>query len=217
MTTMAQRIQELINGSGLSLRSLASQLGVSYASLSQWATGRNNPSKEALITLCEYFSVTPAWLQYGEGSAPEGQSIVSGETVAIPLLDVSGSCGFGSVSPEFVSLVRMIRVSLEFVRVYCSDANARSLHIITCRGDSMEPTLSAGDTVIVDSSQKHPTSDGVYAVVLNNQIFVKRIQFLKNGFRLISDNKRYDPIDVENLDEVSVIGKCYVSFATKRL
>lgn len=81
----------------------------------------------------------------------------------------------------------------------------------------MEPTLSDGDTVIVDVSQKHPTTEGVYAVVLNGSVFVKRLQFLRNGYRLLSDNKRYDAIDVASYDDVKIIGKCYVSFAIKRL
>lgn len=217
METMAQRIQALIRDSGLSQRALAARIGVSSSSLSQWATGRFRPSDEAIATLCEFFSVTPAWLLYGDGNAPEAQSIVMSDTVAIPQLDVSGSCGFGDAVEEFVSLVRMIRVSLSFLRIYCPGANNHALHIITCRGDSMEPTLSDGDTVIVDVSQKHPTTEGVYAVVLNGSVFVKRLQFLQNGYRLLSDNKRYDAINVASYDDVKIIGKCYVSFAIKRL
>lgn len=217
MESMAQRIQALIRQSGLSQRALAARMGVSSSSLSQWAAGRFRPSDEAIAALCEFFSVTPAWLLYGDGNAPEGQSIVMSDTVAIPQLDVSGSCGFGDAVDEFVSLVRMIRVSLSFLRIYCPGANNHSLHIITCRGDSMEPTLSDGDTVIVDVSQKNPTTDGVYAVVLNGSVFVKRLQFLKNGYRLLSDNKHYDAIDVEKYDDMTIVGRCYVSLAIKRL
>ena len=217
METLAQRIQALIRDSGLSQRALAARIGVSSSSLSQWASGRFRPSDEAIAALCEFFSVTPAWLLYGDGNAPEGQSIVMSDTVAIPQLDVSGSCGFGDTVEEFVSLVRMIRVSLSFLRIYCPGANNHALHIIPCRGDSMEPTLSDGDTVIVDASQTRPTSEGVYAVVLNGCVFVKRIQFLQDSYRLLSDNKRYDAIDVRSCDDVKIIGKCYVSFAIKRL
>lgn len=217
METLAQRIHALIRDSGLSQRALAARIGVSSSSLSQWASGRFRPSDEAIAALCEFFSVTPAWLLYGDGNAPEGQSIVMSDTVAIPQLDVSGSCGFGDAVEDFVSLVRMIRVSLSFLRIYCPGANNHALHIITCRGDSMEPTLSDGDTVIVDASQTHPTSEGVYAVVLNGCVFVKRIQFLQNSYRLLSDNKRYDAIDVRGCDDVKIIGKCYVSLAIKRL
>lgn len=81
----------------------------------------------------------------------------------------------------------------------------------------MEPTLKNGDSVIVDVSQKTPETEGVYAVVMNGKILIKRIQFMRKGYRLISDNKRYDPIDLEEFDDISIVGRCYVCMATKTL
>lgn len=219
MSAVSERIKGLIASSGLSIRELARRLNVSNVSLSQWAAGKYKPSEEGLEALCEYFSVPPAYILYGDGNEPAAQSIaLSNDTVAIPLLDVQGSCGIGQdIQSGFVALIRFVRVSYEFIRRYCSSASPRSLQLLTCTGDSMEPTLSEGDCVLVDVSQKNPTSDGIYAVVLNNRIFIKRIQFVLDGFLLLSDNPKYQPISVTEADSLTIVGRCYVGLAIKKL
>lgn len=219
MSAVSERIKGLIASSGLSIRELARRLNVSNVSLSQWAAGKYKPSEEGLEALCSYFSVPPAYILYGDGNAPEAQSIaLSNNTVAIPLLDVKGSCGIGAdIHDNMLSLIRFVRVSYEFIHTYCASASARSLQLLTCVGDSMEPTLSEGDSVLVDVSQKTPSSDGIYAVVMNNRVFIKRIQFIPDGFLLLSDNPKYQPITVSDADCLNIVGRCYVGLAIKKL
>lgn len=90
--------------------------------------------------------------------------------------------------------------------------------VIETTGDSMAPTLHAGDRVIVDTSHVIPTPDGIYA--LRDQfggIVVKRLQVLRGDpprIRIISDNANHSPEDV-GPDEVGMVGK--VLFCLKRL
>ena len=81
----------------------------------------------------------------------------------------------------------------------------------------MEPTLSEGDSVLVDVSQKSPSSDGIYAVVMNNRVFIKRVQFIPDGFLLLSDNPKYKPIKISDSDCLNIVGRCYVGLAIKKL
>lgn len=219
MTVVSDRIKGLIEASGLSIRELARRIDVSNVSLSQWASGKYKPSDEGLEALCSYFSVPPAYILYGDGNAPGAQTLqLSNDTVAVPLLDVSASCGFGEDFANSVfALIRFVRVSYEFIRRYCSSANVRSLQLVTVSGDSMVPTLSDGDAVLVDVSQKEPTSDGIYAVLMNNRIFVKRLQNLPDGINLISDNPVYPPICIREPDTLHIVGRCYVGLAIKAL
>lgn len=219
MTAISERIAALVKQSGLSMRELSRRMNVSNVSLSQWASGRNKPSEEGLEALCQYFEVTPAFILYGDGNAPQGQTIALNEdTYSIPLLRIDASCGNGSiVDGSAVALIRFIRVSGNFLRRFCPTANLRSLQIITVIGDSMEPTLSEGDAVIVDLSDTTPRRDGLYCVRLGEGLYVKRVQMMPTGVTLLSDNKKYDPIRVQVLDELCVIGRCYAGICLKSL
>lgn len=219
MSAISERIAALVRQSGLSMRELARRMNVSNVSLSQWASGKNKPSDEGLQALCEYFEVTPAFILYGDGNAPQGQSIaLDADTYSIPLLRVDASCGGGRVlDGSAAALIRFVRVSGSFLRRFCPTANKGSLQIITVTGDSMEPTLHDGDAVIIDLSDTALTRDGLYCVRLCEWLYVKRVQMMPSGVTLISDNRLYDPIHVDEPDTLVVVGRCYAGLCLKRL
>jgi phage repressor protein C with HTH and peptisase S24 domain len=76
-------------------------------------------------------------------------------------------------------------------------------------GNSMEPELKDGDTVLIDRSQKVIFSGAIYAVGLADTIVIKRLEQQYKELVLISENKRY-PImrfKEEEMDRVRIIGK----------
>lgn len=216
MSAVSDRINQMVVSTHLSVRELARRIGVSHVSLHQWVSGKNEPSKDGLEALCTYFEVTPAYVLYGDGNAPTGQAICNDDTVSIPLIDVEASCGHGALNDQMVTLIRFIKVSYELIRRYCPAARVGSLQIVTAVGDSMEPTLHDGDSIIVDRSETRVRRDGMYALRFGDGIFIKRVQVTPGGARLISDNGLYPPIDA-GLDELSIIGRCYVGVCLKRL
>lgn len=216
MSAVSQRISEMVQSTHLSIRALANRIGVSHVTLHQWVTGKNEPSKEGLEALCTYFEVTPAYVLYGDGNAPTGQTICHDDSIAIPLIDVEASCGNGRLNEQMVTLIRFIKVSYEMIRRYCPSARIGSLQIVTAVGDSMEPTLHEGDSIIVDRSQTYARTDGMYALRFGDGVFIKRVQITPTGARLISDNSFYPPIDA-NFDELTIIGRCYVGLCLKKL
>jgi len=73
----------------------------------------------------------------------------------------------------------------------------------------MEPTLLAGDLVLVDHSRTTITPHGgIYAIAINHEIMIKRIQILfsQNKLRILSDNTLYEPIESDP-DQVKINGK----------
>lgn len=216
MSAVSDRIGALVKASGLSQRELARRLGTTHVTVSNWIKGASEPNEEGLEKLCEFFSVTPAYIKYGDGNAPAGQTIITDDVISIPLINANVSCGYGFLNDSELILIRFVRVSIEFIRRYCPAANLRALQIMTAFGDSMEPTLSEGDSVIVDVSEKTVKRDGLYVLRIGDGLFVKRIQVTPKGLRLISDNPLYHPIDSTE-DELEVIGRAYVGLCLKRL
>lgn len=62
----------------------------------------------------------------------------------------------------------------------------------------MEPTIRDGDVLLVDTSIDSIRDNGIYVVVFNGFVLVKRIHVRRDGgVRLISDNQAlYEPDDV---------------------
>lgn len=79
-------------------------------------------------------------------------------------------------------------------------------------GDSMEPTLSNGSYVFVDTSHKFPSPPDLYAVNYGHGLMVKRIELLpEDRIRVISDNDRYSDFEFHQ-QEVDVYGRVVASF-----
>ncbi len=89
--------------------------------------------------------------------------------------------------------------------------------VIETQGDSMAPTNTSDDRVVVDTGHTILSPDGIYAIRDQfGSIVVKRLQTLRRGekIRIISDNKAHDPEDV-GADEIAIVGR--VLWGLKRL
>ena len=86
--------------------------------------------------------------------------------------------------------------------------------------ESMYPTLSQGELAAIDTSCTNFSSDGVYLFMIDDQLFVKRVQRLLTGtIKLSSDNEKFTDFELtkqelENLG-VNIFGK--LSMCLKRL
>uniref|UniRef100_B8DJI7 Putative phage repressor n=1 Tax=Nitratidesulfovibrio vulgaris (strain DSM 19637 / Miyazaki F) TaxID=883 RepID=B8DJI7_NITV9 len=76
-------------------------------------------------------------------------------------------------------------------------------------GDSMEPEIRDGDTVLVDRATEDLRFGQVYAVGLEDAVLVKRVMRTPDGLALVSDNPAYSPIRVrgDELEQFRVIGR----------
>jgi phage repressor protein C with HTH and peptisase S24 domain len=85
------------------------------------------------------------------------------------------------------------------------------LLVLDTTGDSMTPTIVSGERVIIDTSHKTPTPDGLYAIRDTfNCIVVKRLQVLRSArpprVKIISDNTSL-PSEEAPLGELEIVGK----------
>lgn len=148
----------------------------------------------------------------GEGCAfdVQGRPVDIDEFVFIPLYDVALSAGHGAWADDIPpkSTLAFRRDWLEaFVTI---DFN--NLSVVMVKGDSMAGVLNDKDAILVDHSRTE-ASDGLYALRIGNEIFVKRVQRLPHALLVTSENPQYKPFEVplQNGDSsdssVSIIGK----------
>ena len=121
----------------------------------------------------------------------------------MPYLDQDLSAGKGFPLPDSDSKIGLICVP-ESLREY-----KENIGVLRVKGDSMTPTLNNGDLVICDSCG-YDNGEGIYAIRLNGNGYVKRIQVGKGELIIKSDNSRYEPItEPLNSQNVEIIGKVH--------
>lgn len=131
----------------------------------------------------------------------------------IDVLDVSASAGDGSPSKDIVEVIRSIEYVPEQARVIFGNRPESSVKLINVRGDSMEGTIEPGDLIFVDVAVSSFDGDGIYVFDYNGDMFVKRLQKVKNQLIVISDNPRYREwsISEEELHMLHVAGRVMLS------
>ena len=88
--------------------------------------------------------------------------------------------------------------------------DTKAARVIEVQGDSMEPTLRAGDRVMINMADKRPTPPGVFALWDGFGVVVKRIEHIPNSnpptIKVKSDNTLHDEYQ-RTSEEVNIIGR----------
>lgn len=113
----------------------------------------------------------------------------------VPFYDVQASAGLGALNGDVYAPDDYIGLSKQWLAVRGLYINR--LAFITASGDSMYPTISDGDMLLINQAAKQPKDGKIYVFRQGDQLWVKRVQGIMGGIRLISDNKTlYSPVDV---------------------
>lgn len=205
METIADRLRSLVPDRQKS--ESARKCGIAQKTFSSYLEG-TEPTATKLVQLASGLGVSLLWLATGEGPQfPDQAAVVADNTASVPRLDVVASAGPGA-SGALEKTLEMVPFPRAFLRsIGVSPAHA---NIVTVAGDSMEPTLSAGDDLIVDTAVKRIRAEALYVLILDGEVVVKRAQRRINGSILItSDNERYPPEEVtpDEADKLHVAGR----------
>ncbi len=132
--------------------------------------------------------------------------------LSLPLYDLEVAAGAGSSldGPENVI------TTLAFRRDWLAHEGLHSSKLLLVRvaGDSMEPTIYDGGTILVDRAQSRVKNEKIYFFRHGSEGYVKRLR--KAGDRIIvaSDNRAY-PEWAAPVDELIIIGR--VVWAARKL
>jgi len=134
----------------------------------------------------------------------------------IPIYEnIEASAGDGSTIEEEIATDHIL-VETQWLQEIVHHV-PKDMAIIKVKGDSMEPTLSPGDMILVDRKpvERNHLNDGIYVINRNGSTYVKRLQNVKAGIRIISDNKEfYEPEIVT--DGLIVCGRVIWAWQGKR-
>lgn len=101
--------------------------------------------------------------------------------------------GTGSLEPEGkVSGYYAFRT--DFLR---SKGRPSKMVLMDVTGDSMDPVLMDSDTVLIDEGQREIIAGGMFAIGIENEVYVKYLHRVPGKLILKSKNPEYEPIEVE--------------------
>ena len=203
MEHVREELDRLIQQRRLGYSSISRMIGRNSSYIQQFIK-RGSPRKlddDDRRTLASFFGVDEQVL--GGPPAPMRDGLIE-----IPVLNVDASAGFGAIAESETAHTRFGFDERWLARL--TRAKRASLSIIHVLGDSMEPTLSDGDEVLVDASdQGSRLRDGIYVLRADDALVVKRVT-LKPGGRKItisSDNSAYPSWDDVDRSEIQVVGR----------
>lgn len=78
-------------------------------------------------------------------------------------------------------------------------------------GQSMKPVYQDGEVALIREGG-FDYDGAVYAIVWNEQVFIKKVYLEENGYRLVSINKDYPDKFALAEDEPRIVGKIIGSF-----
>ncbi len=213
MVDTRKALEGLIRSHGEDYRSISRLLGRNAAYIQQFIH-RGIPRKldeDDRRTLAAYFNIDETIL--GGPIATKamkltGYALRDGDSlVVVPRLAVDASAGPGGHVDE-ESIAGAIAFDPKWLRKF--NVRPQGVSMIQVQGESMQPTLNAGDDIMVDREDAlERLRDGIYVLRADGTLLVKRLAVnpATRGFIVRSDNAAYPDWTDIDLAQIDVIGR----------
>ena len=212
--TLSDRLRARADQLGISPAHVAEMAGVNRSFIYDILRGRSTrPKIDKLVEVARVLKVELDWLIHGIGDVEGTPPFIENPDdtfVAIAHAGVRPSMGGGAVVlEEHEASGRAYHFRKSWIRNGLK-ASPSQLRIMTVEGDSMEPTLFEGDTILVDMTKRAPSPPGIFVLDDGMGLVAKRLQHVPNSdppaVRVISDNKHYPEYE-RTAGEVHIIGR----------
>ena len=202
----------------LTQKEIAEKLGISFQAYSAWERGIKEPSKEKVSQLENILKVSKGYFTQIEivrlyhSLSKQGQ-----EKVVLYARNLSQEEQAQKVAsmPERLYEYRVYeRMSAGIGASVYDDQNFDTVYFNEelahdfaswVSGDSMEPKYQNGSVALIRETG-FDYDGAVYAVVCNNQTYIKRVYREEDGLRLVSINPKYKDIFISYEEDPRIVG-----------
>ena len=231
--TFSERLDLAMKQVGMTQGKLAKNVDMAQSTINKLLNGANGSRKT--VDIAKVLGVRPEWLASGEepmhyvepgfhhpdSTIPDQNEWVGikswdkntpidDDEVEVPFLkDIEFACGDGSYSEEDYNGF-MLRFSKATLRKIGAKTDGSGILCFPARGDSMEPKISDGATVAINTEDKKIIDGKMYAI---NQDGWKRIKMLfrvgPDTVSIRSYNKSEHPDEDKNLNDIEILGRVF--------
>lgn len=198
-STFAQRLKYIIGNE--SLLSFSKKCQLSESAIRKYIKGESEPTLQNLLTISEIGNVSVAWLATGRDPFLSNATLINKETknivITIPEIEFHTLLNIGLLENFDCLLKEHIVTEWALSRdwLFRSGLTSKNLAIIQIPYNNMDTTIKNGDMAIIklnEDKMKYVLA-GVYIILLNNKLLIKRIQYdpVEDGYHLINDNPTY--------------------------
>ncbi|MCY7097868.1 XRE family transcriptional regulator [Streptococcus oralis] len=202
----------------LTQKEIAEQLGISFQAYSAWERGIKEPSKEKVAQLEKILKVAKGYFTqieivrlYNSLSKQGKEKVVLYARNLAQEEQVQKVVDMPKRLYEYRVYERMsagIGASVyddrNFDTVYFNEELAHDFASWVA-GDSMEPKYQNGSVALIRETG-FDYDGAVYAVVCNNQTYIKRVYREEDGLRLVSINPKYKDIFISYEEDPRIVG-----------
>ena len=199
-------------------KEIAEQLGISFQAYSAWERGIKEPSKEKVAQLEKILKVAKGYFTqieivrlYNSLSKQGKEKVVLYARNLAQEEQVQKVVDMPKRLYEYRVYERMsagIGASVyddrNFDTVYFNEELAHDFASWVA-GDSMEPKYQNGSVALIRETG-FDYDGAVYAVVCNNQTYIKRVYREEDGLRLVSINPKYKDIFISYEEDPRIVG-----------
>lgn len=241
MEYFKDRLQYLIDHEKIQQRELARALNTDESRISKWLSGKiKQPRRLTILKLCEFFGCELIWLLDGKGDPyPNHGLINNGMTDAyrrqlniermlddkkkkanttLPYIPPPGSAALST--PTSIPVVGNVPAGIpevnEWETEYTIQVPGMPEHYYAMKviGDSMEPSIRAGEHVIFTLDFTLESGNVVIVTDEYGDSMVKRYKEKYNEQYLVSDNTQYKPVKPN--EGYNIVGKVINSVLIKK-
>lgn len=196
--TFWERFEQALEDNKITASELSRSLGVASSVIYAWKQRDSIPRADVAVKVARRLNTSVEYLMTGDSTVSKTPT----KRFLVPVLNQELSAGHGELLPENDVVEGLLSLPVWLRNAYGNNLGALHVH-----GDSMQPTLNDGDMVVCDSLG-WDKSDGLFAIRLNGNGYVKRLQVVNGKILVKSDNSNYDTItEPLDSDAISVIGK----------
>ena len=199
-------------------KDIADQLGISYQAYSSWERGIKEPSKEKVQRLEQILRVPKGYFTEIEIVRLYNTLSNKGKTQIVEyardLVQKEKTQQVISVSEKLYEYRVYEKMSAGIGAYVYDDRNYDTVYFNEelahdfaswVSGDSMEPKYQNGSVALIRETG-FDYDGAVYAVVCNNQTYIKRVYREEDGLRLVSINTKYKDIFISYDEDPRVVG-----------
>lgn len=209
---ISHHLKALRAKSGLTVRNLAGRLGMPHNTYANWEQASRKKKQflpmEFAHRLADAYAGTPVTRAEIMALAGVSDPVPAVQpALQIPVYNVSASAGNGTVV-ENEDVVDRLTFPAGYLHSI-TKTSPRHLAIISVKGNSMVPTLSHEDVVMLDMTKTNAGFDGLFVLEIDGVLHIKRIsRSSEPGWvSIISDNRTEYPTFLRRVEDVRIVGK----------
>jgi len=178
LESMKDILSNEINGKKIYDKDLAKSLGINHLTLATMKK-RGKVPYDKILDFCAKRKISINWLLYDQVV-----DSIRDETEKYARIryfsDIYASAGGGAENYDENS--QYINVDEKIIqKLNIGGNNIKNIEAINVIGESMEPTLKEGNVVFIDKSNKDIQKGGIYILLTQNGLFIKRVLYKIDG------------------------------------